>query len=307
MAEQHMLDGFNRDAVRVALTGSVRTAAPGTKIVGTDDKYDTDTHAQEGYLSPEGVTISFDENLQEFIPWQEASAVRTDIIEATTGVAYTLWETGPGRLAEYLGVKQEDIENLANGGTGFYTGSLPEFEHRQLCLDMFDKGKHQRVTFFDTQIAERGDIVLNKEGVYGLQITRRVYPAGREYAESQPEAVGNTAWWEFNRDWKNASNISTGVDGVAPLEITTANLAAGQVGTAYNVRIQATGGTAPYSWDLAQGTLPAGLELEADGTLAGTPTAAGTTEVTVRARDAKNLPASRRLSIEIEAEDAEGN
>jgi hypothetical protein len=302
MADQTMLQGTNREAVRVALTGAVRTAPVGTPIVGTDESYNTEVHRQEGYLSPDGVEVSFDENRQDFIPWQEASAIRTDIIEATTAIAYTMWETGPGKLAEYLGVPQSEIEDLANGGVGFFTGGLPEFDNLQTIIDMFDKGKHQRTTFLQTQIAERGSITMNKEGVYGLQVTRNVYPAGPEYATVAPEAVGKTAWWEFNKNWKDASQISTGTDGTTPLSIASGAVPRGTVGTAYSHSFAAAGGTSPYTWTVSAGELPAGLSLAADGTVSGTPTAAGTEELTVRVADANGLFATRALEMTVDPE-----
>jgi len=59
-----------------------------------------------------------------------------------------------------------------------------------------------------------------------------------------------------------------------PLVITTASLADGQVGVAYSATLAASGGTAPYTWSVAGGTLPAGLALNhSTGAISGTPTA----------------------------------
>jgi hypothetical protein len=56
------------------------------------------------------------------------------------------------------------------------------------------------------------------------------------------------------------------------------------IGTAVNVPLTASGGTAPYSWT-ASG-LPAGLSINAStGTISGTPTTAATSNVTVTATD----------------------
>lgn len=63
----------------------------------------------------------------------------------------------------------------------------------------------------------------------------------------------------------------------SPLAITTpATLPAGTEGTAYSQTLAATGGTAPYTWSIGSGALPAGLGLSNSGVISGTPTADGT-------------------------------
>ena len=57
------------------------------------------------------------------------------------------------------------------------------------------------------------------------------------------------------------------------------------VGQSYTGAFVAGGGTAPYTYVRAAGTLPTGLALASDGTLSGTPTSAGTFNFTVIARD----------------------
>lgn len=61
--------------------------------------------------------------------------------------------------------------------------------------------------------------------------------------------------------------------GPAPVTISTTSLPDAQVGVAYDAALAARGGTAPYIWSLAAGSLPQGLSLNADGTLAGSPSA----------------------------------
>jgi hypothetical protein len=63
---------------------------------------------------------------------------------------------------------------------------------------------------------------------------------------------------------------------IAPkaLSVSTSSLPQGQVGVSYSTALTATGGTAPYQWALASGTLPAGLTLSAGGEITGTPAAA---------------------------------
>ncbi|MFZ3262852.1 MAG: putative Ig domain-containing protein [Terriglobales bacterium] len=91
-----------------------------------------------------------------------------------------------------------------------------------------------------------------------------------------------------------------------PLSVTTTSLAAGVVGTSYSQTLQATGGTTPYSWSIAIGSLPAGLTLNAaTGAITGTPTGpqVGTISFTATVTDAEKpaMTASANLSIAISA------
>jgi len=63
----------------------------------------------------------------------------------------------------------------------------------------------------------------------------------------------------------------------------------GTQGTAYSQALSASGGTAPYSYVITAGALPAGLSLT-NGTIAGTPTTNGTFTFTVTATDASAAP-----------------
>lgn len=62
-------------------------------------------------------------------------------------------------------------------------------------------------------------------------------------------------------------------------------LPAGRQGEFYSRQLQASGGTAPYSFALTSGSLPPGLTLNANGQISGTPTATGTYNFTVQVTD----------------------
>jgi hypothetical protein len=64
-----------------------------------------------------------------------------------------------------------------------------------------------------------------------------------------------------------------------------AALADGTYGEAYNASFAASGGSAPYTFTLVAGSLPAGMTLTTAGTLSGTPTAYGTYSFSVNAFD----------------------
>lgn len=81
---------------------------------------------------------------------------------------------------------------------------------------------------------------------------------------------------------------------------TTSPLPTGALGVAYSQTLQATGGTAPYTWS-ATG-LPAWLALDpTSGILSGTPTAGGTSTISVTVTDAARATANANLSLTVGA------
>jgi hypothetical protein len=82
-----------------------------------------------------------------------------------------------------------------------------------------------------------------------------------------------------------------------PLTITTTSLPDATLNAPYSVPLGATGGTPPYTWSLASGTLPAGLTLSNGGVISGTPTSRGTFGFAVRATDSNGQSATQPLNI----------
>ncbi len=84
------------------------------------------------------------------------------------------------------------------------------------------------------------------------------------------------------------------------LKITTTSLPAGAPGAKYSAALAASGGIAPYTWELASGTLPAGLTLSPNGTLWGTPSVPGDYKVfTVRIYDSVKVSVTKSLALTI--------
>ncbi|WP_250901836.1 MULTISPECIES: putative Ig domain-containing protein [unclassified Dyella] len=133
---------------------------------------------------------------------------------------------------------------------------------------------------------------------YSYTIASGALPAGVTLASNGTLSGTPTANGTFNFTVR-ATDSSTGtgpfnkVSGTLTLTIAapTINYAPtnplpATVGTAYSRSLaSATGGTAPYSYTIASGSLPAGITLASNGTLSGTPTAGGTFNFTVTATD----------------------
>ncbi|SEP65238.1 Putative Ig domain-containing protein [Devosia sp. YR412] len=88
---------------------------------------------------------------------------------------------------------------------------------------------------------------------------------------------------------------------VAAPSITLAgSVPAGRIGQAYNGQITVTGGVTPYGFTVTTGTLPAGLSLNpTTGAITGTPTAAGTSTVTITATDDNDFTGLRSYEFVI--------
>jgi hypothetical protein len=72
----------------------------------------------------------------------------------------------------------------------------------------------------------------------------------------------------------------------------------GVVTNPYGYYFNASGGSPPFNWAVTSGALPDGLTLASDGTLSGTPTAAGSFAFTVRATDSATRWRPVRSDIE---------
>ena len=80
------------------------------------------------------------------------------------------------------------------------------------------------------------------------------------------------------------------------LAVATTSLPAGAVGYPYSSTLSASGGLYPFSWT-ASG-LPPGLSMSTDGSITGTPTTTGTSEVTVTVTGHTGVSASEPLTLD---------
>jgi large repetitive protein len=98
------------------------------------------------------------------------------------------------------------------------------------------------------------------------------------------------------------ASLSITVSAPPPLQITPSGLPGGTVATPYSTSVQATGGVLPYTWSVASGQLPAGLNLNpVSGDITGTPILVSGTPVsfTLGVKDSQTVPATASQSFSI--------
>jgi hypothetical protein len=100
------------------------------------------------------------------------------------------------------------------------------------------------------------------------------------------------------------ATIALVVEAPPELVLATESLSEATAGSSYSASLFATGGTTPYSWSIASGSLPPGLSLSVSGQITGTPTAPGEYSFVVNASDSTSpspKTATATLSLTVAA------
>lgn len=83
------------------------------------------------------------------------------------------------------------------------------------------------------------------------------------------------------------------------LGVSTSSVPAATVGVVYETELEAEGGRAPFEWSISAGALPDGVGLATDGTVSGTPTAAGSFDFTAEVRSDDGQSATVDLTLAV--------
>ncbi len=126
--------------------------------------------------------------------------------------------------------------------------------------------------------------------------------SGAGLISGTPTAAGSYTFRARVTDSYNESSAKTFTVVIAaqPVLTFTGAQPAGQVGSAYSTTFTRTGGTGPFTFSTASGTLPPGLTLNtATGVLSGTPTTSGDYAFTVRVVDAFGATDTKGASLSV--------
>ncbi|HUE88533.1 MAG TPA: ice-binding family protein [Vicinamibacterales bacterium] len=100
----------------------------------------------------------------------------------------------------------------------------------------------------------------------------------------------------------NAASATATLTATCPtITLGPATLPPGRVAVPYSQQLTASGGTGPHTFTVSSGALPAGLTLTSGGLLSGTPTALGSSTVTIQATDGSGCTGSLVYTIIIAA------
>lgn len=146
---------------------------------------------------------------------------------------------------------------------------------------------------------------------YTFAVTAGALPAGLTLSTAgvlsgTPTAVTTTpaAFTVTGTDAKGhtgTANYTISITARPVLTLTPTSLQTGEAQLAYSQVLSASNGTAPYTFAVTQGALPAGITLSASGLLSGTPTAAGNYSFTVTATDSQSYTGTQAYTLAIAA------
>ena len=164
--------------------------------------------------------------------------------------------------------------NLNITGTGFVKGATVQFNGTTLLSTTF---------ISTTQLIATVTASINP-GAYAVSVI------------NTGQSVSNAVTLTVNPKANTTVSVST-----------PSPLPSGIVGVPYSLTLAATGGTAPYTWSILFGSLPAGLRISSSGVIAGTPLTAGTQTFTVILSDSAAVPATQALTLAINPAGAAGS
>jgi hypothetical protein len=174
------IDGFKAEAARIGVTGRIDIAPEGTPLPKDMSDLDPEVFTNLGYISDDGVTEARDEDNQEFVPWQENTAIRYEITRSVVTFEFTLWQSTLATAGYYYGVKKEDMFLNADGSVFFDEKGKPAVNRDVLVLTVVDGAHARRSALPASQVTERGEITYKSDEMIGYNVTVTGFPGGED-------------------------------------------------------------------------------------------------------------------------------
>jgi uncharacterized repeat protein (TIGR01451 family) len=217
-----------------------------------------------------------------------------------------LYAINPDKSLKWKHQTGGDIESSpAIGADGtIYVGSYDKYLYAFGLPE--DKGYiHGKVTDISTDAviasatisSSSGDTQSGTDGSYGIALDPGVYDITCSKTGYQAITIPDVVVTAGEGTELNIELTTPGV-----LDIITADLPPAETTIDYNPRVRITGGTYPYVYSIAYGTLPPGLTLDSEyGNISGTPTTSGSYTFAVGVTDSLNAYSEMGFTIEVTA------
>ena len=243
----------------------------------------------------------------------------TSNLSATGGTPPYTWQVMAGALPAGIGLNPNTgaLSGAATTGGNFsatmqvtdsrsqtaqkvltFTVTLPPVEIVTSTLQAAIKG-----VGFNQQLSAAGG-----KAPYTWAVTAGALPGGLSLASTTgimsgtPNATGSFAFTvtATDADSQTASKPLSITVAAPPLSVAAVPGLETLMGLSFNYQLSASGGTAPYTWSVASGALPPGLNLTAtSGLISGTPTAGGLFTFAVTVRDAASVIATANVQLKV--------
>ena len=298
-----------------AITGTPTTASTFRfAITVTDSRQVTDTRSYALTILPATLLITTDT-----LPSGTAGSVYSSTLAASGGVTPYAWSLISGTLPDGLTLSASGTISGTPAVAGTFTPTIQVTDaSQQRASKSFRVVIISNVKISTTAIAggtvgsaySQQLAATGGTAPYTWNIESGLLPSGLSLGTATgviagtPLSAGSSTFVVRVTDQNGSQDsASLTVVVVAALVITTESPLAGAVtGTPYEQALAATGGTPPYQWTLIDGTLPAGLALDAGtGRIAGTPSAAGLASFSALVTDSARRTTTKSYSIDVTA------
>jgi hypothetical protein len=151
--------------------------------------------------------------------------------------------------------------------------------------------------------------VATKIELFGPRIGTNVFDVGTGVSFTLSSELSRGGLWRILGNVAAAPfNAILNVNSSTSPQPVAQSLPLGTTGVSYSVTLSASGGTSPYTFALASGSLPAGLSLNGTtGVISGTPTTVASYSFTIKVTDANGSVGNQSFAITIIAPTAAGS
>jgi hypothetical protein len=154
--------------VRVAVSGEVHVAPPGTAVPATATAVLDPALKGLGYASEDGVVESYEESTETIRAWQNGAAVRDVVSESDARLAFTMIQTNKSNLELF----HKGSKVVSDGSMGYKIDVVsPTPDPRVFVLDVIDGDEHMRIVVHKGEVVERGEVEYVSGGAVAYPVT----------------------------------------------------------------------------------------------------------------------------------------